>query len=84
MEFPEILRTVAESFGMPVVCAKGQEPSLLHIESAWDGEIRVEAPEGHSFLLQGTVSPEEKKCAFVWAFSLDKYRTWFDLKFAPR
>jgi len=80
MDFPQILRVIAESFGLPVRCSKGQEPSHLHTDSDWDGEVHVEAP-GQAFLLQGTFSPEHKKCSFVWAFSLDKYKEWFLLNF---
>jgi hypothetical protein len=80
MDYSQILRVIAESFGLPVRCSKGQEPSHLHTDSDWDGEVHVEAP-GQTFLLQGTFSPEHKKCSFVWAFSLDKYKKWFLLNF---
>jgi hypothetical protein len=81
MDFPEILRVIAESFGLPVRCSKAQEPSVLHADSDWDGEVHVDATPGQTFLLQGTFSPEKKRCSFVWAFSLDKYKEWFRSKF---
>jgi hypothetical protein len=77
MDFPQILRVVAESFGLPVGCSKHQKPALFHIDSDWDGETHIEAPPGDTFLLQGTFSPENKKCSFVWVFSLNKYKEWY-------
>lgn len=84
MDFPQILLVIAESFGLPVRCSKHQEPTLLHIDSDWDGEMHVEALPGHTFLLQGTFSPENKKCSFVWAFSLNKYKEWYHSNFESR
>jgi hypothetical protein len=81
MTFPQILRVIAETFGLPVICSKGQKPALLHTDSDWDGETRVDVLPVHTFLLQGTFSPRTNKCAFVWAFSLDKYKEWFHLNF---
>jgi hypothetical protein len=81
MDFPQVLLVIAESFGLPVRCSKHQEPTLLHIDGDWDGETHVEALPGHTFLLQGVFSPENKKCSFVWAFSLNKYKEWYNLFF---
>jgi len=81
MDFTQILKIVAESFGLPVKCYKGQGNFFLHIDSDWDGEVKVDAGPSQTFLLQGTFIPEKKKCNFVWAFSLDKYKEWFRLNF---
>ena len=84
MNFAQILRVIASSFGLDVRCSKGQKPSFLHEDSDWDGEIQVEAKPGQTFMLEGTFSPEKKKCSFVWAFSLDKYKEWFTLRYESR
>lgn len=76
MNFVEILNVVAESFGVPVTTSKNGQPKLLHIESDWDGEISFKAERGQNILLQGTFNPNENKCSYVWAFSLEKYKAW--------
>jgi len=83
MEPVEILRLIAESFGLPVRCSKFHEPALFHKESDWDGETHVEGLTGETFL-QGTFSPKTKKCNFVWAFSLNKYKEWYQSNFESR
>lgn len=82
MDFNNILGVVAGGFGVPVTCLRNGQPKMLHIESDWDSEIRFDAPEGHNIFLQGTFSPDRKKCGYVWAFSLEKYTTWFNSMFS--
>jgi len=76
MNFVAILNIVAESFGVPVTTSKDGESKLIHIESEWDGTINFKPDKDETILIQGTFSPNEKKCHYVWAFSLDKYRNW--------
>lgn len=76
LNFVEILNIVAESFGIPVTTSKNGEPKLLHIESEWDGTINLKSEKDETIFVQGTFSPNENKCHYVWAFSLDKYRSW--------
>jgi len=83
MDFPKILQVIAESFGLPVRCSKLQEPAFIHMESDWDGETHVEELTGETFI-QGTFSQDTKKCSFVWAFSLDKYKAWYQSNFESR
>lgn len=76
MDFVAILMVVAESFGVPVITTKGGQPKLLHIEGDWDGVLSFKAEKGETVLLQGTFNPNENKCHYVWAFSLEKYKNW--------
>lgn len=76
MDFVAILKIVAESFGVPVITTKEGQPKLLHIEGDWDGALSFKAEKGETVLLQGTFNPEENKCHYVWAFSLEKYKNW--------
>lgn len=77
MHFDEILNNVAKSFGVPVTTIKNGEPKLLHIESEWDNKtVEFKSKNNETVLIQGTFSPNEKKCYYVWAFSLNKYRDW--------
>ena len=84
MNFVEILNSVAESFGIPVTTIKDGEPKFLHIESEWDGTININPKKDETVLVQGTFSPNEKKCHYVWVFSLDKYRNWLQSLNASR
>lgn len=76
MDFVAILTIVAESFGVPVITTKGGQPKLLHIAGDWDGTLSFKAGKGETVLLQGTFNPNENKCYYVWAFSLEKYKNW--------
>jgi len=76
MDFVGILSIVAESFGVPVVTTQDGQPRLLHIEGDWDGALSFKVEKKEAILLQGTFNPNEKKCHYVWAFSLEKYKNW--------
>ena len=77
MKYGQILQVVAESFGVPVVCSKNGQPAKLHAEADWDGNVEIrEMSQSAEVCVFGVFSPSEKKCRFVWAFSLEKYRDW--------
>lgn len=77
MRFQEILNIVAISFGLPVTTRAGQQPQFIHFEAEFDGHFGVSAQPEDEVFLQGSGNLKEKKCWFVWAFSLKKYRDWF-------
>lgn len=80
MEFVEILRLIAESFGLPVRCSKLHESALLHIESDWDGQTHIEKLTGAT-LLQGTFSPETKKMFFRMGVFLEQIQRMVPVDF---
>lgn len=83
MNMEEILQVIATSFGQPLTCHPQQEPKLLY-SGPWDGkgvEVEVEInneDEGETTIgVCGSFSAEEDSCSLVWAFNLERYRTWF-------
>lgn len=78
MEFDELIQILARSFCLPVQTTETGEPSLLHIENEWDGTIKVKADKKEECLISGSFNSKTNKCNYVWAFSLNRYRQWFN------
>jgi len=77
MSFTRILYVVANSFGVPVICCEDGPSRFLHVESKWDGQVKLKAAKNDRLFINGAFNPEENSCQYVWAFSLIKYRKWF-------
>ena len=78
MDFNHILGIVANSFGLPVVTARGCPPSAIHYKAPWDGSIHVENAKEDKVFLQGVFNRQKRECHYVWAFSLRRYLAWYE------
>jgi|GEM_PF-2186412 len=77
MPYLQILQVVAESFGLPLACSSNGPTRKFHIESDWDGTIEIkDVDHSGDVCVLGVFSQETKKCHYVWAFSVNHYRTW--------
>jgi hypothetical protein len=80
LEMQQVLRLMAESFGIPVSCHP-EQPAVALYTGAWDGRgCRIE-PESLSpdqpVLILGTFWPDGRGCENVWVFHQAKYLEWY-------
>ena len=78
MSMKDILAVVAESFCYPVSCHP-KEPSATLYTGRWDGErleVKLTGAPSRLFVC-GTFYPDKLACELVWAFDLDRYKSWF-------
>lgn len=85
MPYLDILRVITQSFGLPLKSAEGGEPSFFIEEGPWGGTLEVlDPPKGGMFFLQGGFNTRERRCWHLWAFSIEKYLSWFLTKHRRR
>lgn len=81
MQFPELMNTIALSFGCPIAPKPGVPAMYFHTESPCDpGSMAINAPRGSELFIQGVMSPEKGTCKFLWAFSKRRYLDWYESK----
>lgn len=81
MNMKQILAVIVESFGLKIRINPNEPPTRLY-DGTWQGNafspsMMIEFLPDDMCFFTGVFNNDDRTCHYVWAFSYNKYKTWF-------